>query len=417
MLFYTYKYNALEKQELPMPLQVTLYYFPRRGPGHVAASVCDPNASRDTLHSSEQYITWGGRESYQADKEFYGEAILIPLPIIDKDYNAFLSSHKDALYFLPSSKAYRLLENNCAHAIEQLLFDAGYLKEKPEKKTGRRPYSVTRNACKVAQQHLRLIRDKKIIDAKATMTDLIDAKITILELQKNRELSSHLPKKLAQFVNEIKVLNLLSQQLKNATGDLKDQLSLFLLQVENIQMGDSTQDMLLQSLGKALRLVDKEENQILLLLSIKECIDSYSKKNIRTETPDDIIENREELYSYCFEKKDFTWIKMDLDAFIRKREKEDAAKPEKTKKVTYFFSPSEGEVSAHKESHALRARRDHKEALVDALKREDHGELKNLLQDSAIKPFEKGISKRYAKILRPLQAAIDAAAAPKLVHG
>lgn len=230
-----------------MPLQAIIKYWPyvNIGFGHIAIEVRDGSRS--------EYISWAGSfNSELLDLKFYKTKPLeIKLPPIEVSYEEVEKRIQASQYYLtPQAKTYvelthgnldnaifidlkphtrneldaygskfNYFTNNCAHAIQEILYCSEYLPSFPAKKFGIRPYNVAQQVCNVGlrllkQEEETLLADTRL-DVWGKIPKCIELTLQSLELEKNKQLAKGIHEDVEQLNDEIKAIGLLPVYCKD----------------------------------------------------------------------------------------------------------------------------------------------------------------------------------------------------------
>jgi len=134
-------------------VRFSIVYYPPRGvmPGHIALKSYWHD---DRGEKVERFHDWGGTHNERPNIDEYGEPIIIKLPEAPKRLLISLTSDD----YVPGE--YNLLKNNCAHAVQTLLFHAGYIKSEPDKRFALLPKTVARQAARIALEDIKQHRQE-----------------------------------------------------------------------------------------------------------------------------------------------------------------------------------------------------------------------------------------------------------------
>jgi hypothetical protein len=130
-------------------LQAQVIYFPTYL-GHICVRIFDPENLAQT-----RFFDFGAYHDYAKDCQCYSEApIHINLPPIDTNWQQFLVDCLATPYSgrpYDDRMHYSLLNNNCAHATQQILHLAGYIEKKPPLTFALTPNAVAEQASAIAR--------------------------------------------------------------------------------------------------------------------------------------------------------------------------------------------------------------------------------------------------------------------------
>ena len=153
-----------------MSIKIKLHFWPNKncGFGHVSLTLTD-----ESSYTKQIYISYAMGDNLLEDQHKHGvPSIDIILPSInDVTYDQIISKYNQSAYSPTQNhiknpnykKNYNLITNNCAHCVEYILFEAGYLKDKSDHKFALTPYEITKQAVAIQRQ--------TILDTKHANTD------------------------------------------------------------------------------------------------------------------------------------------------------------------------------------------------------------------------------------------------------
>ncbi|QBR83421.1 hypothetical protein E3983_02990 [Legionella israelensis] len=209
---------------------VKYWYTQNGGFGHVSIEVSDLDSDK------KHYISWAMTNDEQIDRNKHQiNPIEIELPPIETTFEEFENQYKNSHYFFLDSEElelyseinksieetdaisdelkgritgdfrnkvnhygdeYDFMSENCAHAVEDILYFAGYTEQLPHR-WGLRPYTVAHETCntgikKCESEKAKLLKDGNLGNEEK-IKKLVEITIQQLEIKKSKQLASHFP--------------------------------------------------------------------------------------------------------------------------------------------------------------------------------------------------------------------------------